>query len=253
LHDTCKTDSQQEQWKAIPGYEGLYEASSLGRVRSLAVRVKINGRWRSYKGNVLRPGTRRSGRQHYLQVSLSKNGEIKSWGVHQLVLFTFVSPYPSGMECCHNDGDGVNNRLENLRYDTPKGNWADRRRHGTDNSGSKHPCSKFTEDEVVAIRDEYARGGVTSRQLAERYKVNPKGIYNILSRRTWKQAGGADCSERLKRQATKPNAKLTKEQVLKIRRLHEDDGWDREDLIEKFNVSRSTVNKVLSRRTWSDI
>jgi ribosome-binding protein aMBF1 (putative translation factor) len=57
----------------------------------------------------------------------------------------------------------------------------------------------------------------------------------------------------LKRQATKPNAKLTKEQVLKIRRLHEDDGWDREDLIEKFNVSRSTVNKVLSRRTWSDI
>ena len=105
-----------ETWKAVPGYEGLYEVSDQGRVRSFA-------RYKS--GRILRPGRMPQG---HMSVAL---GRGNSQCVHKLVLLTFVGPAPDRHECCHNNGDPSDNRLENLRWGTRSENIRDAVRHGT--------------------------------------------------------------------------------------------------------------------------
>ena len=105
--------------------------------------------------------------------------------VHRLVLLAFVGPCPEGLQCCHNDGNPANNTLANLRWGTPKSNAADRLKHGTHNRGSRHSLVKLTEEQVIAIRAEYAVGRLTQRQLGDRYGVCESTICQLVKRQTW--------------------------------------------------------------------
>ena len=128
-----------ETWKPIPGYEGLYEVSDHGRVRSVPRKtIGKDGAVRPFKGKILKFRIQRSG--HYKVVLYSGNAQKKSKYVHQLVLEAFVGERPSGMIGCHNDGDPTNNRVENLRWDTYSGNTYDRVRHGKDPNRRKTHC-----------------------------------------------------------------------------------------------------------------
>lgn len=140
-----------EIWKDIPGYEGLYQASNLGRIRSLR-------KWRSsrmgryYKdGRVLKQHPNRFG---YMQVALHKNGSQITKRVGKLVLLTFVGPPPAGCETRHfPDRDITNNRLCNLSWADHTTNIRDRFYHGTHSIGVKNPSAKLTETDVVWIRE----------------------------------------------------------------------------------------------------
>ena len=103
-----------EIWRSIKNYEGLYEVSNWGRVRSLGKWVNSkNGSKRFIKGRVLRPGKNRKG---YLQVILCKDGVMKSYRVHRLVAQAFL-PNPYGLpEINHKDKCKANNRVENLEW-----------------------------------------------------------------------------------------------------------------------------------------
>lgn len=90
---------QKEVWKSITGYEGLYEVSNLGHVRSVAT-GKIKGVSRGTGG--------------HLKVNLSKNGQRKLLFIHRLVCTAFVKEIPTDHVVHHIDGDPTNNRLENL-------------------------------------------------------------------------------------------------------------------------------------------
>lgn len=125
-----------EEWRAIPGYEGIYEVSDLGRVRSLA-RIDAQGNRRS--GKVLSPDVRPSG---HLRVTLSLDGRTKRRWVHHLVLTEFVGPRPPDTEACHNDGNPANNTSSNLRWDTKSANALDRVRHGNNHNANKTHCPK---------------------------------------------------------------------------------------------------------------
>ena len=113
----------KESWQPVPGYEGLYEVSDQGRVRSLDRVLSFEGRWgtttRQVKGRVLRPGP---GRADRLQVNLSK--ENVSWVVpiHKLVTLVFIGPRPEGHDIDHINGDFRDNRLVNLEYVTHQEN-----------------------------------------------------------------------------------------------------------------------------------
>jgi len=115
------TKMEKEIWKDVPEYEGLYQVSSLGRVRSLD-RV-VNGRWGKtrYKGRVLKPGLSSVG---YLQVCLWKDGRKKTVRIHQLVAITFLNHKRCGMKelVDHIDNDKTNNRLDNLQLVTNREN-----------------------------------------------------------------------------------------------------------------------------------
>lgn len=102
--------STQERWLPIPGYEGMYEASDHGRIRSLDRTITRNGRPSKLQGRVLTPLT--SSKYGYLKVGLGR-GNLKF--VHRLVAESFLGD-GTGLDVDHRDGDPTNNHLSNLRY-----------------------------------------------------------------------------------------------------------------------------------------
>lgn len=108
--------------------------------------------------------------------------------VSRAVLEAFVGPCPEGMECRHLDGNAHNNRLDNLKWGTPLENAADKSRHGRQchMKGETNGFHKLDEEEILAIRERYAKGGVTYRDLAEEYNIAPSNVRFIVKRLTWK-------------------------------------------------------------------
>lgn len=129
-----------EQWKPVNGYEGIYEVSSHGRVRSLDRTVThSNGQVHRLKGKALRMTLNHYG---YPFVDLRNQGKRRVRTVHSLVAEAFIGTRPEGMEICHNDGNPTNNHAENLRYGTRSDNMLDRVEHGTDREAAKTHCPR---------------------------------------------------------------------------------------------------------------
>ncbi len=168
-----------EVWRAVPGYEGFYSVSSLGRVRSedRAVTGKL-GSTRRLPGKLMCPTPDSNG---YMQVRLSLRTNYKTWKVHKLVLIAFTGEKPVGMQCCHNDGDKTNNTAENLRYDSVKGNCADRIKHGTQQRGERVFTAKLTEEQVKSIKSDQ-RG---CREIARHYGLHHGSVSSIKTGKTW--------------------------------------------------------------------
>lgn len=125
-----------ERWLPVPGYEGLYEVSDRGRVRSLD-RVVNHASGPSRRKGVMLRSMLNGGRQ---QVSLWRDGQRKMRFTHHLVLEAFVGPRPEGLECLHWDDDPANNRLENLRWGTSAENKHDAVRNGKHGNTKKTHC-----------------------------------------------------------------------------------------------------------------
>lgn len=129
-----------EEWVAVPGHEGLYEVSNQGRVRSVPrVSVHRNGRRRLVAGQVLRQVP--VGKYLKVQIPTASGKRVTYW-VHRLVLLAFRGQPPEGMQGCHGDGNGRNNRLTNLRWDTAGANQLDNVRAGTHHNAAKTECPR---------------------------------------------------------------------------------------------------------------
>lgn len=127
-----------EEWRPIPGYEGLYEASSHGRIRSLDRRVRTARGDRITRGVVKKPAVKDTGR---LQVHLAREGRKAPWTVHRLVALTFLGPQPGpGYMVLHWDDDPSNNHVSNLRWGTQSENEHDRVRNGGNVQANKTHC-----------------------------------------------------------------------------------------------------------------
>lgn len=158
-----------ETWKPVIGYEGLYEVSDLGRVRSV---------------NILKPERIKG----YLRIALRKEscGKQKKFFVHCLVMRAFVGPPPPGKEVNHKFGIRPDNRLTELEYATKQENQI----HARDIlkrkyvCGSLHGRSKLTEEEVLEIRA--LRGKWPMKLVAEHYRINIPSVSLIWNRRIWK-------------------------------------------------------------------
>lgn len=106
----------EEMWKDIPGYEGFYQASSLGQVRSIdRERVDKLGRKFRVKGKIRKLATSEDG---YLEVDLNCNGVVKYVRVHRLVALTFIANPENKPEVNHKDGNKKNNNIHNLEWAT---------------------------------------------------------------------------------------------------------------------------------------
>lgn len=173
-----------ERWKDIPGYEGLYQVSDLGRVRSLS-RLVFYGRHNQIarKGTVLKLTPDKG----YTRVKLSKEGKAVCWYGHRLVLLAFIGPRPARQQTRHLNGKRHDNRLKNLCYGTSKENHADMIRHGTSSRGERSYSHKLTWNQVKEIRCLYATGLYLQKQLAVRFLVRPTTIRSIITHKTWKE------------------------------------------------------------------
>lgn len=159
---------EAEVWKDIPGYEGAYQVSSLGGVRSLDREVVTKaGEVRRYCGRVLKSA--KYGRQRtHVAVVLGRGNHHP---VHHLVMLAFVGPRPENAVICHENGNPTDNRLSNLRYDSLRENAIDVYRIG----GALH---KLTAADVEDIRKRL-KGGETAASLAREYGVSQPAISDL--------------------------------------------------------------------------
>ena len=220
-----------EIFRPIQGFCG-YEVSNLGRVRS-------------FKSGAYRIRTSHRDSSGYLRVTLWRDGKEHNLGVHILVLETFVGPRPPGNEARHVLNNNRSDcRLENLAWGTPKQNAADRKVHGTENTGSRNGAARLTEKQVQEIRQARCAGKIEQRELASRYGVGESTISRILRGSHWKGAGGS-------LPATTRATKLTTEEVRQI--------WAHRNILEKehlaqlFGVTRGTVRKIHDGKAWSHV
>lgn len=164
-----------EKWKLVAGYDGAYEVSDRGRVRSIARNDRLG---RMVGGIYLKPQKHYAG---YPKVGLSKNGYSKQYFIHRLVLEAFVGPCPDGMEACHGNGVPSDNRLKNLRWDTASKNYKDRVKHGTCNAGERHGMAKLCDLDVYLIRNVQAK----QCDIAKFFDINSSMVCLIRKGQRW--------------------------------------------------------------------
>lgn len=126
-------------WGPVLGFEGIYEVSSSGSVRSIPhSKQNKNGAIHHYQGRVLKPSTSKAG---YKRVQLFPFvGPGKTREIHALVAEAFLGPRPTGLFVCHRNDVPDDNRLSNLYYGTQSENMYDKVRNGGDHNRRKTHC-----------------------------------------------------------------------------------------------------------------
>lgn len=172
-----------EVWKAIPDFEGLYEASTAGRIRSLDRHVTgKNGVTKKFSGRIIAPVPMKTG---YVTVALSKEGKAVRYLVHRLVALAFL-PNPDNLEeVNHKDGVKHNNALSNLEWMSRVRNIRHAMGMGLiQGMGELNPAAKLTEQQVRQIK-ELSRLHLHPREIARAFGVKPSTVTDIQTRRSW--------------------------------------------------------------------
>lgn len=147
-----------EEWRPVVGYEGLYEVSDQGRVRSLdRVVTHKNGRVRVHKSVLLKASP---GVHGYPLVGIYRQCVVKMSKVHRLVMEAFVGPCPEGLQVLHADDIKTHNHLSNLRYGTSAENSLDAIRNGTHNYSRRTECKyghEYTPENTRWAMNRYGR------------------------------------------------------------------------------------------------
>jgi len=166
-----------EIWKSILGYEGIYEISNLGNVKSLS---KIVGK--NTRGEViLKPAIDRKG---YLFVSLTKNKISKCCRIHRLIAIAFIENSFNKPQIDHIDGNPLNNSVDNLKWSTQKENLNNpifKKRNSISHLGQRpvncKKVYKVDEDNNVvhvyqSLREASEITGIDKRKIVKTYKTN---------------------------------------------------------------------------------
>jgi NUMOD4 motif/HNH endonuclease len=179
-------------WRPVHGFEGLYEVSDAGDVRSLDRLTRCFDprwkKWRVYKidGKLLKQHYASKGyreKKGYLFVSLYKDAKRSNKYIHHLVAEAFIGKRPDGMEVAHNNGVRNINCLSNLRYDTSAGNNADKLNHGTVLRGERHQNSKISEDQAKQILA--LKGKLLQKEIGKLFGLSKAAVSDIISGRNW--------------------------------------------------------------------
>ncbi|WP_363551462.1 NUMOD4 motif-containing HNH endonuclease [Microbacterium sp. LWH12-1.2] len=197
----------EEVWRPVFGYEGSYEVSSAGRVRSIPRSVtRSDGRVFTYRGQVLSLKFQ----HHYWRVGLSMNGETISWCVHRLVCEAFHGQKPSGHVVRHLNGVSTDNESFNLAWGTPAENSADMVAHGNSRASQTH-CKRgheFTPENTHVSRanrrvcracDRIHNKAEAGHRSARRKANRPTITCRVCGSQFQSSAGGFFCSPECKK------------------------------------------------------
>ena len=174
----------QEIWKPIKNYEGLYEVSNFGSIRSLDRTVKAairNNNFIKRKGRDITPKYTQQGYQFVL---LYKDGVSKSMFIHRIVAIEFLDNTDLKLAVNHKDLVKSNNNVLNLEWVTYKENKAHAMENNAVAKGESCGASILKESDVIFIRSQH--GLISGKKLAKKLSISDTNIYDIWNRRTWK-------------------------------------------------------------------
>lgn len=158
------------EWRAIVGYEGLYEVSDEGQVRSLRRSLVMS----AYVTNA-----------GYTSAMLRRDGRYRHHLVSRMVCEAFHGSPRQGAEACHNDGDKTNNAASNLRWGSRKDNCQDGIRHGSYLWKNRTSVKLLSEGDVRTIRAIKSDLGLSCNEIAKMFSVNRRTIGKIVARQRW--------------------------------------------------------------------
>ncbi len=173
-----------EIWKPVPGYEGCYEVSSLGRVKSLA--RTVGNRWQTQKPVPEQIKAFSSNKQGYLSAHLYRGRRMKKFYVHRLVAEVFLANDLRLPQVNHLNGDVSDNRVENLQWCSSRENC----QHAVDAKlyesakGEQIASSKLKESDVLEIRRMVASGAL-QRDVAPIFGLSRTAVSKIVLRQRW--------------------------------------------------------------------
>lgn len=234
-------DAPAEEWRAVVGYEGLYEVSSIGRVRRI---VDRRGKPIS---RLLKPNLTAK----YRRVHLASPAGSRTHLIHVLMLLAFRGPRPTPRhQSAHGDGNRYNNRIENLRWATSKENTADKALHGT-------ISPKLRIETVIEMRNMRA-AGVAPAEIAIKFRQPIRAVQKAIYFKTWKGVGSPGdwiyppLPGHVIRAVGERNgsSKLTADEVRRIRAAPNARGIVKR-LAREHGVSRVVIWGIRSGRRWT--
>lgn len=221
-------DMEEELWKEIPGYEGRYAVSNMGRVKRL---------YKPTAGHTELVPIAPNKRNGYVYVMLYKEGKAKNIRVHRLVMLAFIGP--SDLTVNHKDFNKANNQLSNLEYLTSLENT----RHFRNRVKHHRSNFKLTPEEVVVIKSRLLNGDKHS-EIAKEFGVSRNTITDIACGKTW----GSPNEGYVKRGC----GKLTLDQATEIKR-RAINGELQKNIAKDFNVHRSQVSMIKHGVHWKNV
>ena len=218
-----------ENWKDVVGFEGIYQVSDHGRVKSLCRMVRSKGgAMRLSRGKILSQGIDSGG---YMNVTPYSKGIGKTAKVHSLVLEAFAGPCPLGMECCHRNSVRHDNRFANLRWGTRSSNMLDKELVGTAPIGDSNPKAKLSNVSVLEICSRLSTGE-SQMKIADDFGVSEVTISHIACGRTWVHITGIEY--------VRERASVTTDLNFKIAKLKME-GRSLNQIVDELGISRSTA------------
>lgn len=174
-------DLENEFWVDIEGYEGYYQASNMGRIKSFGRTVIFGDRTRHTKDRILKPSKRLDG---YMVINLLLDGKREVFNVHRLIASIFIPNPENKCDVDHKDGDKSNNKVENLRWTTRKENL-DNRKHKRKGGIRKIKC--ITTDEIFN----------TLEEASKKYGIKPATIASCCKGHSRTTGSNIDTETRL--------------------------------------------------------
>jgi hypothetical protein len=235
-----------EKWKPVTGYEGLYDVSNLGEVRSYQRSDKPR-----LRGDLLTPGLS-SGKR---TVILYKGGCRVTRLVSHLVLEEFIGPRKPGEEARHGPRGPLDDSEANLCWGTREENQGlDRVRDGTSNRGTRQWMAKLTDAGVLECRRRYAAGEV-QRALAIEFGISSGAMSQVITGARWGWLPGAVSIDQRSRQGKQGTAhhgaKLTPE-IVRAARKRNSAGESQYALAVEYGVAQPTL-QAIAGKTWGHV
>jgi|ERR1035437_1001116 hypothetical protein len=177
-----------EVWRDIPGYIGYYQASSLGRIRSVdRIIYTRNGQKRSHKGKVLSQGTSVKTRAGNYKMVVLNNGTTKVFHSHRIIAKTFLGNHPIGRsEVNHKNSKPGDNRPKNLEWCSKLENIA----HQINNKVKRN--SKIMTKQTAVLIKHALFCNYTTKSIAKKFNVSERSVRRIANFKTWKGLQYAD-------------------------------------------------------------
>ena len=168
----------KEIWKDIKKYEGIYQVSNLGRIKSLERKVRHREGFKLVKAKFL---SLCYDKDKYLVIGLWKNGIRINYKVHRLVASEFILNDKNKPSINHKDCNKNNNLVDNLEWVTPKENKIHAKFMGLLPVGESNGASKLNRKDIINIRNDKRNNILISKD----YDVTPKNIWYIKANKTW--------------------------------------------------------------------